>query len=65
MNFLCRSVFPAHSSGLIMHEVAFIPPIELMASEEQKAKWLPLAKSYKMVGCYSQTELGHGMDLFI
>lgn len=29
-------------------------------TEEQKAKWLPLAESYQIIGTYAQTELGHG-----
>lgn len=32
-------------------------------SDEQLAKWLPLAKNYSILGCYAQTELGHGSNL--
>jgi acyl-CoA oxidase len=38
----------------------FIPTILGQATEEQKRKWLPLAKSYAIIGTYAQTELGHG-----
>jgi alkylation response protein AidB-like acyl-CoA dehydrogenase len=38
----------------------FIPGIERMGTDEQKAKWLPLAQTYQLVGTYAQTELGHG-----
>jgi len=38
----------------------FVPGIERMANDEQKAKWLPPALSYQIIGCYAQTELGHG-----
>ena len=31
-------------------------------TEEQKKKWLPLAKEYKILGTYAQTELGHGVS---
>lgn len=37
--------------------------IEKLADEEQKAKWLPLVNTMKMVGCYAQTELGHGSNV--
>lgn len=30
------------------------------ASDEQKEKWLPLARDFKIIGAYAQTELGHG-----
>ena len=32
----------------------------MMASDEQKEKWLTLAMQYKILGTYAQTELGHG-----
>ncbi len=38
----------------------FIPTIEAAGTDEQKAKWLPLAKNYQILGTYAQTELGHG-----
>lgn len=36
------------------------PTIEKQGSEEQVAKWLPLCKSWAIIGTYAQTELGHG-----
>ncbi|KAK3102591.1 hypothetical protein FSP39_012444 [Pinctada imbricata] len=41
----------------------FIPALERMTTEEQKAKWLTLAKQYKILGAYAQTEMGHGTYL--
>jgi len=38
----------------------FIPTLKLQGTPEQKAYWLPLAKSGKINGAYCQTELGHG-----
>ncbi|KAF2123520.1 acyl-CoA oxidase [Dothidotthia symphoricarpi CBS 119687] len=40
--------------------ILFEPAIEHNGTEEQKAQWLPLAKSGKILGTYAQTELGHG-----
>jgi alkylation response protein AidB-like acyl-CoA dehydrogenase len=40
--------------------VLFEPAVEHNGTEEQKAKWLPLIYSGKILGTYAQTELGHG-----
>ena len=50
-------------SPVDMHYYLFTPYIELMGTEEQKAKWLPLCKKLKIHGCYAQTELGHGSNV--
>ena len=34
--------------------------VQGQGTEEQKAKWLPLAESCQIIGTYAQTELGHG-----
>lgn len=38
----------------------FIPTLINQTSPEQKAAWLPAAESMAILGCYAQTELGHG-----
>ena len=38
----------------------FLFSIQSQGTVEQKAKWLPLAKDFKIFGAYAQTELGHG-----
>ena len=38
----------------------FLPTLEGQLTEEQKAHWLPLAKSYGIIGTYAQTEIAHG-----
>lgn len=40
--------------------VLFEPAIEHNGTDEQKAKWLSLARSGTILGTYCQTELGHG-----
>ena len=39
---------------------SFLLSIKGQGSEEQKAKWLPLAESFQIIGTYAQTEIGHG-----
>ncbi|KAL4570945.1 hypothetical protein LXL04_026610 [Taraxacum kok-saghyz] len=46
-----------------LHWGMFIPAIEGQGTEEQKQKWLPLAKKMQIIGCYAQTELGHGSNV--
>ncbi|KAM3131284.1 hypothetical protein pb186bvf_016602 [Paramecium bursaria] len=46
-----------------LHQSMFIPTIKNLASEKQVDKWLPLCLNYQMIGCYAQTELGHGSDV--
>ncbi|RLN37450.1 hypothetical protein BBO99_00007339 [Phytophthora kernoviae] len=46
-----------------LHRIMFIPTIENQGTDEQRAKWLPLAESYKIIGAYAQTELGHGSNV--
>ncbi|CAF5190691.1 unnamed protein product [Rotaria magnacalcarata] len=41
----------------------FIHTLETLASDEQKEKFLPLARSFQIIGTYAQTELGHGSNL--
>ncbi|KAL4448667.1 hypothetical protein ABPG74_012756 [Tetrahymena malaccensis] len=46
-----------------VHQMMFIPTIKYLGTEEQQKKWLPRIYSYEIVGCYCQTELGHGSDV--
>ncbi|GMG17927.1 unnamed protein product [Phytophthora fragariaefolia] len=46
-----------------VHRSMFIPTLENQADDEQQAYWLPLATSYRILGAYAQTELGHGSNV--
>ncbi|KAG0072522.1 palmitoyl-CoA oxidase [Linnemannia elongata] len=48
---------------ILLHNGAFIPVINSQGSDEQIEKWIPLAEKYQIIGCYAQTELGHGSNL--
>ncbi|KAI8056249.1 acyl-CoA dehydrogenase/oxidase C-terminal [Syncephalis plumigaleata] len=37
--------------------------IKAQATDEQQAVWLPLAKSWAILGCYTQTEMAHGSNI--
>ncbi|XP_059440970.1 peroxisomal acyl-coenzyme A oxidase 1-like [Corylus avellana] len=46
-----------------LHWGMFIPAIKGQGTEEQLQKWLPLAYKMQIIGCYAQTELGHGSNV--
>ncbi|PIN93877.1 hypothetical protein AB205_0163340, partial [Aquarana catesbeiana] len=48
--------------SLNIHGV-FIRSLTALGTDQQIAKWLPLANNYQILGTYAQTELGHGTYL--
>jgi len=49
--------------GVGLNYSMFTSVIQVMANKEQKDYWLPLLQSHKILGCYAQTELGHGSNV--
>lgn len=41
----------------------FMSNLERQMSEEQKKIWIPRAERFEILGCYCQTELGHGSNV--
>ncbi|CAM4852807.1 unnamed protein product [Rotaria socialis] len=58
LNIFCGGKF-----AFQLHTSMFIHTLETLASDEQKEKFLPLARSFQIIGTYAQTELGHGSNL--
>ncbi len=48
---------------LTLHYLMFIPCIEALFTSEQKHYWLPRCCNLEVIGCYAQTELGHGSNI--
>ncbi|CCG80995.1 Acyl-CoA oxidase [Taphrina deformans PYCC 5710] len=46
-----------------LHFNAFMPVLQSQGSDEQIAAWLPRCESLEVIGCYAQTELGHGSNV--
>ncbi|KAJ1679716.1 hypothetical protein EV182_001475 [Spiromyces aspiralis] len=46
-----------------LHRAMFTPTLELQANEEQKEMFLTKARNYEIIGCYAQTEIGHGSNV--
>ncbi|CAG5122877.1 unnamed protein product [Candidula unifasciata] len=63
IRFFREVLFSSEPHPFGVHEVMFIPTIEKQSTNEQRAKWLPLAERFGIIGTYAQTELGHGTFL--
>lgn len=48
---------------LALHWIMFVPNIISLCDDEQQAMWLPLCRDWRMIGCYAQTEVGHGSNV--
>ncbi|KAF9906604.1 hypothetical protein BX616_000673 [Lobosporangium transversale] len=46
-----------------LHRAMFLPTLQAQASKEQIEKFLKPALRYEIIGCYAQTELGHGSNV--
>jgi acyl-CoA oxidase len=46
-----------------LHWIMFIPNIKALCDDEQQSYWLPKCRDYQVIGCYAQTELGHGSNV--
>ena len=46
-----------------LHWGMFILAIKGQGTEEQQEQWLPMAYKMQIIGCYAQTELGHGSNV--
>lgn len=55
-------LFPGQSP-LTLHQSMFTDSLMNFATDEQKAHYVPQADSLNIIGCYAQTELGHGSNV--
>ena len=49
--------------GIGLHDGVFLPNIMGMSTPEQYAAWVEKAQNYETIGCYAQTEMGHGSNV--
>ena len=62
-DFLMLLEAVADNFPTLVHRFMFVPNIRSLADDEQRSKWLPLCRDWRMIGCYAQTELGHGSNV--
>jgi len=55
--------FTSCAASTTLHTLMFIKNLSLLFTDAQQAQWMALAKQWRMVGCYAQTELGHGSNV--
>ena len=48
-----------------LHFSMFMMAVEQLGDEEQVKKWGPLMQHARIIGCYAQTELGHGSNVAV
>lgn len=51
-----------HHEALGLHFVMFLPTLVSQCDPQQSRKWIPLAQSFRVLGTYAQTEMGHGQS---
>ncbi|OLY80185.1 Peroxisomal acyl-coenzyme A oxidase 1, partial [Smittium mucronatum] len=52
-----------YSGPFRLHRSMFIPTLERQANDAQKIAFLEPARNYRIIGCYAQTEIGHGSNV--
>lgn len=62
VNFYWQSKM--HGQSMVgLHLSMFTYSIDAFSTDEQRKKWLPQCTNMDLMGCYAQTEIGHGSNV--
>ena len=50
------------ADAFFLSDGVFLPAIQSQGTDEQREKWVPLIRDYRVIGAYAQTEMGHGKN---
>lgn len=56
------TIFPEQMPTILSIKM-FVPTIRNLGTDRQIEKWVQQAQNFNIIGCYAQTELGHGSDV--
>lgn len=58
-----KAVLLTYQTPLSLHAQMFLTTLDNLCDEEQRKRFYEPAARGEMLGCYAQTELGHGSDI--
>ncbi|RKP10354.1 peroxisomal acyl-CoA oxidase 1A, partial [Thamnocephalis sphaerospora] len=61
MNIVWQEIYEGVPS--LLNDDLFLKTLRDQATDEQQKNWIPLAKNWAILGCYAQTEMGHGSNV--
>lgn len=62
-DYLMADYLMDEMSPYALQSTMFLTSVREQSNEEQKAYWLPKVENFDIIGCYGQTELGHGSNV--